>query len=130
MTTIYSVMTREVISFREATFITDALELLIEHRISGAPVVDEHNHIVGVVSEADLISLFWRTDAKVVADVMTRDPTSFSVDGPLVDVVDCLMVNDFRRVFVHDGAGRMVGLVSRADLMPALLEELLRRLPG
>ena len=53
-------------------------------------------------------------------------PTMFPVDAPLVDVVDCLMANDFRRVLIHDQQ-RLVGLISRADLMPALLKSLADR---
>jgi len=127
MTNISTLMTTDVISFRKETAITDALRTLIDHRISGAPVVDHENRIVGVVSEVDLLSLFWETNASVVGDVMTKSPVCCPVNGPLIDVVDCLMGNNFRRVLIHDGAGKLAGLVSRADLMPTLLDELLRR---
>ena len=59
-----------------------------------------------------------------VAALMSADPVSFPVDGPLVDVIDSLMANDFRRVFVHD-EHKLVGLISRSDLMPAILDALL-----
>ena len=127
MPSIHALMTPNVISFRETTPITEALECLIENKISGAPVVGPDNHIVGVVSEVDLLSLFWEKKAKTVGDLMTESPVCFSIDSPLVDVVDCLMGNNFRRVLIHDGQNRLVGLVSRADLMPPLLDALLRR---
>jgi CBS domain-containing protein len=57
---------------------------------------------------------------------MSLDPVSISADGQLVDVVDSLMANDFRRIFIHEGE-KLVGLISRSDLMPAILEALIER---
>ena len=74
MPSIHTLMTPNVISFRETTPITEALECLIENKISGAPVVGPDNHIVGVVSEVDLLSLFWEKEAKTVGDLMTKSP--------------------------------------------------------
>ncbi len=103
-----------------------ALELLIEHGISGLPVVDEGRRLVGVLSERDLLDLFQEPEAKTIERLMSPCPTSFPADAPLLDVVDCLMANDFRRVFVTEGDA-VVGVVSRADLMPAILEALIDR---
>jgi len=103
-----------------------ALELLVEHGISGLPVVDAQDRIVGVVSEKDLLRLFSDGIPESVAAVMTRDPVKVAIDAPLVDVVDCLMTYDFRRVLVHE-KGRLVGVVSRSDLMPVILRVLLER---
>ena len=57
---------------------------------------------------------------------MTHDPTTVDIEAPLVDVVDCLMTHDFRRVLIHE-KGKLVGLISRADIMPAILRSLLHR---
>jgi CBS domain-containing protein len=103
-----------------------ALQLLIGNNISGLPVVDGAGCLIGVLSEKDLLKIFYEPGAQTVESLMTRQPVSMSVDTPLVDVVDCLMANDFRRVFIEE-EGKLVGLVSRADLMPALLGALLDR---
>ncbi len=104
-----------------------ALELLIENHISGLPVVDQDNTVVGVLSEKDVLKAFYETDCSTVGTIMTRDPATFPVDAELVDVVDCLMTHDFRRVLIHED-GKLVGLISRADLMPAVLLALLDRI--
>jgi CBS domain-containing protein len=126
MKTIRDVMQSDPIQIRRDGALHHALELLIENQISGLPVVDEAGRLVGVLSEKDLLKIFDGRDAHTVESLMSRDPVSVSVDDQLVDVVDILMANDFRRVFIHEG-GRLAGLVSRSDLMPALLEALLER---
>jgi len=127
MATIRSVMKTELLTVGPKDPVRKALELLIEHSITGLPVIREDRTIVGVLSEKDVLKIFYE-DAPNVAALMTPNPQSVAVDAPLVDVVDILMANNFRRVLIHEN-GRLVGLVSRADLMPALLEVLLERTP-
>lgn len=126
MKTILAVMQPDPIVIKCGETLHRALELLIENNISGLPVVDDEGGLVGVLSEKDLLKIFHEPDAHSIESVMTFDPVSMPVDAPLVDVVDCLMSNDFRRVFIHDDA-KLVGLISRADLMPAILKALLER---
>jgi CBS domain-containing protein len=126
MKTIRDVMRADPLRVRPDQALHEALELLIENEISGLPVVDAADRLVGVLSEKDVLKIFYETDAHTVDSLMTRNPISIPVDGELVDVVDSLMANDFRRVFVHEG-DKLVGLVSRSDLMPAILDVLLER---
>ena len=126
MKTIRDVMEDRPIAVQPDTRLQNALELLTEHEISGLPVTDSDGRVVGVLSERDVLKLFWENHAQVVDDVMTRNPVTISVDSPLADVFDCLMANDFRRVLIHDH-DKLVGLVSRADLMPVVIEILRER---
>ncbi len=126
MKTIRDVMRPDPMKIRPDANLRGALELLIENQISGLPVVDEAGRLVGVLSEKDLLKLFYELDTHSVESLMSRDPVSIPVEGPLVDVVDSLMANDFRRVFIHEDE-KLVGLISRADLMPAILGALLER---
>jgi CBS domain-containing protein len=126
MKTIREIMQPEPIVVQPEGSVHHALELLIEHEISGLPVTDADGRIVGVLSEKDVLKLFYEPDAHTVGAVMTKDPIAISVDSPLVEVFDCLMANDFRRVLIHH-EHKLVGLISRADLMPTILEALLER---
>ena len=126
MTTVREIMQSEPIVIDRNESLHRALELLITNNISGLPVVSDGGELVGVLSEKDLLKIFYEPDAHSVESVMTRNPISVSVDAPLVDVVDCLMANDFRRVFILERE-KLVGLISRADLMPAILKALLDR---
>ena len=124
MKTIRDIMTEDPIRCRPETSLHEVVQLLIDNSISGLPVVDENDTIVGVLGDRDLLKVFYEPEAYTVQSVMTQDPVTISVDAPLVDVFDYLMSNDFRRVLIHD-RNKLVGLVSRADLMPPILNALL-----
>jgi len=119
-------MTPDPVSVAPDCGLEEAIHLLIENEISGVPVVDADGGIVGVLTEADLLKTYQVPEARTVADLMTRDPITFDIDADLVEIVDCVMSNGFRRVLVRE-QGRLAGLVSRADLMPAVLDLLLER---
>jgi len=103
--------------------LVEAIKLLIDRRISGLPVIDEERRLVGMVSEKDVLRLLY-DDSRghwLVGDLMVTELRSFQADDDLADVCDCLMANHFRRVPILEGE-RLVGLISRADLMPTILE--------
>ncbi len=81
MTTIREIMTSEPITVRTDHSVQGALELLIEHGISGLPVVDRNGVAVGVVSEKDLLKLFSDPTASSVGAIMTRTPFSIEAGG-------------------------------------------------
>ena len=107
------IMTREVLSVREDTPVREVARLLSERRISGLPVCDADQHMVGLVTESDLIA---KPQARTAGEAMSRDVVSVMEDTP-VDEVRFLLVNrNIRRVPVLRGP-RLVGIVSRADLV-------------
>jgi len=126
MQTIREIMEPHPITLRPESPIREALHILIEREISGMPVVDTDHEIVGILSEKDLLKVFYEPESRTVDSIMTKDPMKIGVDAPLSEVIDCLMENDFRRVLIHEN-GKLVGLVSRADLMPAILDILANR---
>lgn len=123
MTTIRSIMTTDVVTVLPSTSVRDAVQLLIEHHITGLPVVDESGAIKGVLSEKDVLKAFYEK-AKNVGELMTKSPECVQVDDELVKVFDILMTNSFRRILVEEN-GKLAGLVSRSDLMPVVLEAVL-----
>lgn len=137
------IMTRHVITVSEDTPISDILTKLLEHRISGVPVTDAEGHVVGLVSEGDLIlretpprrrswwlSLFGdhrkmaEEFAKVhglrARDVMTKPVVAVEEETPIREIAALLESRHIKRVPVLK-AGRLVGIVSRADLVRALV---------
>jgi CBS domain-containing protein/rubredoxin len=110
------VMTADPITVRPDASVHEAAELLSEHRVSGLPVCDANGNLVGVVSEFDLIARSGRT----VGDVMTRDVVSVKEHATLEAVRAVLVSRRLKRAPVVDDAGRLVGLISRADLVREL----------
>ena len=107
------IMTSNVISVREDTPVREVAHILDQKRISGVPVCDGDGHMVGLVSEYDLIA---KPEAQTAAEAMTRDVISVMGDTG-VDEVRFLLVNRrIKRVPVLEGQ-RLVGIVSRADLV-------------
>lgn len=110
------VMTADPITVRPEASVHEAAELLAERRVSGLPVCDPNGNLVGILSEFDLIARSGRT----VGEVMTRDVVSVKEHATLDAVRAVLVSRRLKRVPVVDDAGRLVGLISRADLVREL----------
>jgi CBS-domain-containing membrane protein len=138
------VMTRNVISVPPDATVADAVEMMLGRGISGLLVVDPSGMLAGIVTEGDLLRRdelgtqrrrswwlrllaspgrqatdFTRAHGRKVADVMTHDVLSVAADAPLTDIVALMEEHRVKRVPVLDG-DRVVGVVSRADLLRAL----------
>ncbi|ACZ42718.1 CBS domain containing membrane protein [Thermobaculum terrenum ATCC BAA-798] len=109
------IMTTPVVTVTADMSIRDLAKILTEKGISGAPVVDDSGRVVGIVSEADVIA----KNGFTVADVMQSQVISASEDTP-VEVICSLMTNNkINRVPVLSG-DRLVGIVTRADIVRAI----------
>ncbi|UCF44362.1 MAG: CBS domain-containing protein [Planctomycetota bacterium] len=118
------VMTTDTISVKEDTPILEAVQLMVKHDISGMPVVEDDMTLVGVLSEKDVIILFYNNaeDAKkTVGDFMTQPPIYFDAEDNLKDVCDFLVKNIFRRVPITS-KNKQVGIISVRDVLECVLE--------
>lgn len=106
------VMTTKVITVTEQQSKQQAARLLSEHRISGLPVVNGENVVVGVVTEFDVIS----KEGQTVGEIMTRGVISIAPDTDLEEIRHILVNERIKRLPVLD-QGRLLGIVSRADLV-------------
>src|SRR5579864_4432804 len=107
------IMTRDVISVDEDASVRDVARLLDKHRISGLPVCDGAGHMVGLISEFDLIA---KPQAHSAGEAMTRDVISVMEDTSVDEVRYLLVQRRIKRVPVLRGQ-KLVGIVSRADLV-------------
>jgi CBS domain-containing protein len=110
------VMTPDPLTFKPETSAHEAAAILSEHRISGAPVVNETGNIVGIVSEYDLIARSGAT----VREVMTRDVVMVPSTATVDRVRALLVTQRLKRLPVVNSEGKLVGLISRADLVREL----------
>ena len=121
MMTADQMMTTNVVTIRPEATIRDAIELLLARKISGLPVVDEDGNLVGIVTEFALLALAYDRDITdhTVANHMTRQLLTVDVDTPVNQVADMCILHRVHRLPVVD-QGRLVGLVSRRDVLEAL----------
>jgi CBS domain-containing protein len=138
------IMTGKVITITEDASVSDVANLLLDNGISALPVVDATGKLLGIVSEGDLmhrseagtgrrrswwLSLFTDANASAaqfvkehsrrVSDIMTRNVITAAPDTPVAEIAELLESNRIKRVpIVEDG--KLVGIVSRANLVRAL----------
>jgi CBS domain-containing protein len=142
------VMTTEVVTVSPETTVQDLAKILSEKGISGAPVVDANQRLIGIVSEGDLLHRaetgterrvqrrrsWWlesvaaeqeqardyvKAHGRTVADIMTREVITAEETTDLADLAMLLETRRIKRVPVVSG-GKLVGIVSRANLVRAL----------
>jgi CBS domain-containing protein len=144
------IMTRPVINVTPETKIAEAARLMLQHRISGLPVVDAEGTLVGIVTEGDLVRRseigterhrarwvelligpgrlardYVDAHARTVGEVMTDNVAVVSPDATLPEVVRLMEKRHVKRVPVVE-KGAVIGIVSRANLVRALVHTLTR----
>ncbi|XP_022149151.1 CBS domain-containing protein CBSX1, chloroplastic-like [Momordica charantia] len=137
---------------KPTTTVDEALEALVEKRITGFPVVDEDWNLVGVVSDYDLLALdsisggtqcdtnlfpdvdsSWKTfneiqkllsktNGKVVGDLMTPAPLVVRETSNLEDAARLLLETKYRRLPVVDADSKLVGIITRGNVVRAALQ--------
>jgi CBS domain-containing protein len=140
--TVEEIMTRDPVTVTPSASLRDAAALLVEHRISGAPVVDDAGTVVGVLSEADLLvkeggpehvvgGLFLhpvevaaapsvaKWHAHTVAEAMTFPARTIEPRETVAKAARTMVEQRINRLLVVEG-GALVGIVTRADVVRAL----------
>ena len=138
------VMTTNVICIGADELVLKAARLMLQNRISGLPVIDKDGELVGIVTEGDflrrselgtqrqrpkwlefivgpgrLAQEYTHSSGRKVEEIMTPDPRTIGEDETLEAVVDTMERHHVKRLPVSRG-GRVVGIISRANLMHAL----------
>lgn len=122
--TIADIMATRLITFTPQTNIHEAIRVLLDHRISGAPVVDATGALVGVLSKKDALKIVLSAQyhgdrGGPVSEFMSAPVQTLAPDLDLVSAAQHFINSAFRRFpVVQDG--RLVGQVSRCDVLQAL----------
>jgi len=128
--TINHYMATELVTFAPDDEIIHAMRVLLERHLSGAPVLDEGGKLVGVLSQKDCLAIVYRCAYHLdpggkVEQYMSREVEHIEADSSVVDVAEKFLNSRFRRFPVLRD-GRLVGQISRHDVMRALDEIFLR----
>jgi len=139
------VMTREVISIDPDSTVLQAAQLMLQHHISGLPVIDKEGNLVGVLSEGDFLrrretktekrrsrwleflmgpgriaAEYSHSHGSKVSEVMTKEVQTVDEATALEDIVDLMERHRIKRVPVLCG-GQVVGIITRSNLMHAMV---------
>lgn len=139
------IMTREVITVKKNMSVQEFAKLLAEKKISGAPVVDDQNKLIGIVTENDLIdqkkkvhiptvmALFdsfvflenperlekdlKKMSASTVGDICTGEVVTAKTDTPLDEVATIMSEKNIHTLPVLDQEGNMAGVIGKSDII-------------
>lgn len=144
-TTVADVMSHDPIVVQPNTPLSEAIQILAKNRISGLPVVDPSGKLVGVISETDLMwqetgatppayimlldsVIYLENPARyerelhkalgqTVGEVMTKDPVTVKPNKPLREAAQLMHERSTHRLPVLDDGGRVVGMLTRGDII-------------
>ena len=120
-------MARDLITFRPEDDIHSAVKVLLDERISGAPVVNEHGSLIGVLSKKDCLRVVYSASyyddwGGRVRDYMSPGAVTIESGTDIIAAADRFLYSSFRRFPVTDH-GRMIGQISRHDILLALNDQ-------
>ena len=135
------IMTKKVVTVKRESNIHEVSVLFSENRISGLPVVDEENHVIGVVSEAHILAMAGmekghtfkdilrhllgeplpkRKHGDRVGEVMSSPAITTSAEADIREVAEILENRRIKRLPVVDEEYRLLGIISRGDIVRAM----------
>jgi CBS domain-containing protein len=140
------VMTTKVVTVEQEAPFKTIVRLLEEHRISAVPVVDKHAVVVGVVSEADLLAkeryphgrsglgavegpwnraALHKAEGVIAAELMSSPPVTVQLGSTIAEAARLAAGAGVKRLPVVDGQRRLVGIVTRSDLLKVFASQVL-----
>ncbi|HVW94145.1 MAG TPA: CBS domain-containing protein [Devosia sp.] len=153
---VQEVMTKQITGTTPEAPILQALKLMVDHRISGLPVLDENHRVVGMLTEGDLLRRaelgteeegrpgwlsfltssgkladnYVHTHGRKIGEIMSGGPVTVSADASLEAAVELMEKHHVKRLPVVDAAGQIVGIIARSDIVRSLYEALSRQAPA
>ena len=129
--TIENYMATELVTFSPDDDIIGAMRVLLDRHFSGAPVVDGHGELLGILSQKDCLRIVYDTAyhqeiGGKVEQYMHRDAECLDADVSIFDAADRFLHSNYRRFPVLRD-GKLIGQISRHDIMRAIDEIYLQK---
>jgi len=122
-------MTTKLITFTPETEIKEVIESLLKNRITGAPVLNAKNEVVGLIDDKDCLNTlvggaFYNhpVSKDTVANYMSNVMKTITVNEDILDVANIFLRTPYKRLLVLDDNGKLVGQISRRDILRAIKE--------
>jgi predicted transcriptional regulator len=120
-------MVRNLITFRPDTDIEVVINTFLEKQITGAPVLNEQNEIVGLIDDKDCLGVLVQDayhnqpGAKATAEnYMTNVMRTIDMDADVIEAANIFLRTPYKRLLVVDHAGKLIGQVTRRDILRAV----------
>ena len=125
------VMVKDVVTVHPQDTLDTVIEILVDKNITGIPVVNEDKTLAGIITEKDILkymleqnSISPLTDSNLcehtVYHAMTAKVVAFDAITPLTEICQCLISQPFRRVPIIDKDRKLVGIISRRDIIATI----------
>lgn len=120
-------MVRKLITFRPDTPISEVIHSLLENRITGAPVLNEKNEVVGLIDDKDCLNVLFGgvyhnspVSDDTVASYMSNVMKTISIHANILEVANTFLTTPYKRLLVMDDNGKLAGQISRRDILRAI----------
>ncbi len=120
-------MATDEVTLQPGLTINEAIDVLLNFKVTGVPVLDDERKIVGMLTEKDCLRLIIDSaynnlpyEDKRVSDYMSPVVKTISVDSDILDVANEFLTTNFRKFPVVNEHGRLMGQVSRRDILKAI----------
>ena len=119
MFSVENIMKTDVLVVGPHETIRGAINLMGRHKVSGLPVVDDRQHLLGVVTEYDLLKAFHHhQEDATIADIMSTEIITAPMQATLDELLELFLTSRLRRVLIAQD-GKLAGVISRRDLLYA-----------
>jgi CBS domain-containing protein len=117
-------MSRGLVTLHPEMDVLEALRILVEERLSGAPVLDQIGNLVGILTERDCMRIalgagYHSEDGGRVEHFMSREVVTVDAGTPVIELAERFAASNFRRLPVIE-QGRVIGIISRRDVLKQL----------
>lgn len=123
----YMVPVKKLITFRPDTPMSDVVNTLLEHKITGAPVLNDKGDVVGLIDDKDCLNIMVSgvyydqpTEGNTVAAYMSNVMKSITTDSNILEVAHIFLTTPYKRLLVLDENGKLAGQISRQDVLQAI----------
>ena len=123
----YMTPAKKLITFKPETGITEVINSLLSNRITGAPVLNSKNEVVGLIDDKDCLNVLvggayynHPVEKDTVASFMSNVMKTISMHDDIVDVANIFVSTKYKRLLVLDDSGKLVGQISRRDILRAI----------